>query len=370
MAISTSKEYIILSNGGAGASGEALEFPCLNVYGLDTVSAGRPVTIYENEKALSQTWVFVPSPVGGYHIVTKASPANSFALNYSASASTLGKCTMWRYAESGAAEDTSVALVDLGNNVYKLRLYNSKGGSYKYLTADGTANNSLVSWSTESTSNLQKWKIIEKSSTPSGGSKTLNLSYKAINQKFYGKYATSSQKVKWGNFNALESNDPMYLAGCSRCSVACILSNIQGIEINPYDVPVVRDGTWEEGDFNVNFVDIPSKKIISTSIVHEIISSGGTTDNLAGVKSCIDSGYPAICKIGSGTSTHFFVAYGYTNGAATTSDVLTYDTVYPKNYQNPDQQNTTLYGEVSTMSRVMSLNGINTLTQVFTYKRA
>jgi len=200
--------------------------------------------------------------------------------------------------------------------------------------------------------------------------KTLNLSYKAINQKFYGKNSTSAQKSKWGNFNLLEDNDPMYKAGCSRCSVACILSNIGGTEINPYDVPVVKDGTWIEGDFRVNFETIPSKRIISTSIVYELISSGGTTDNLAGVKSCIDSGYPAICKIGSGSATHFFVAYGYTNGAATTSDVLTYDTVYPKNYSNPDQQNTTLYGEDKTMKRVMELNGISKLTQVFTYKRA
>ena len=66
--------------------------------------------------------------------------------------------------------------------------------------------------------------------------KTLYLTYKAYNQRWDGSEYIEllDANVK---FNPDGKEDYMYLYGCSRSSVACILSNLNGKEISPLYIP-------------------------------------------------------------------------------------------------------------------------------------
>ncbi len=172
---------------------------------------------------------------------------------------------------------------------------------------------------------------------------SLSLDYKNINQRYNGNINNVS-------FNPLDSDDPMYKWGCSRCSVACILSNIQGVEVNPRNIPT-------DTDYYVDFSNIPSNDIISKSIEYKSLASYSSSEAtcLEAIKESIDDGVPVIVRMKYGTSTHFCVAYGYMNWAATRNDILTYDTIYPK-ASGTDQHLTTKYGENKNLGRVITLN--------------
>ncbi len=188
-------------------------------------------------------------------------------------------------------------------------------------------------------------------------SKTLSLNYRNINQRYNGNINNVS-------FNPLGVDDPMYKWGCSRCSVACILSNIQGIEVNPRDIPT-------DANYNVIFSNIPNDGIISKSITYTSLASYSSSEAtcLEAIKKSIDNNVPVIVRMKSVDSTHFCVAYGYKNGAATRNDILTYDTIYPK-VSGTELHLTTKYGEDNNLGRVITLNfgsSSPVVAGVFTY---
>lgn len=275
-----------------------------------------------------------------------------------------GNCTVFQHIKDSDFND---AKIEFSGTERECRIKNTGRGTFLHTLY--SESNSNVEWKNYEYRDKQIWKIeiVKENIRPNHYS--LNLKYRSINQKFYGKYANLIRRNEFCDFNPYEDKDPMYLAGCSRCSVACVLSNIANIEINPYDIPVKKNAaTWKAGNFRVDFKNIPNKKVINKNIIYKKISDGSNEQNLKGIRDCIDLGYPAICRISNGqNSYHFFVAYGYINNAINESDILTYDTVFPKNYNNPDQQNTNLYGEDKHLKRAMDLENYYHLTEVFTY---
>lgn len=199
-----------------------------------------------------------------------------------------------------------------------------------------------------------KWELVNIPSP--AGSKILTLGFRNINQQFDGYY-------KGTKFNPNGSNDPMYKWGCSRCSVACILSNIAGIEVDPRNIPT-------DSNYYVDFAQIPSKNIISKSITYKSLAVKGSSEQicLTAIKQSIDNGVPVIVRQVSGSVNHFCVAYGYKNGGATRSDIITYDTIWTGN-TNYDTNTNKLYGESANLGRSISLNlgSGGSPSEVFTY---
>lgn len=132
---------------------------------------------------------------------------------------------------------------------------------------------------------------------------------------------------------------------------------IAGYEVNPLNIP--------HNDGFVNFAGITSANIISTTIKYETSGIVSDTACLQKIKNFIDANKPAIIRTKNGSSNHFCVAYGYTNGAATKDDILTYDTIYPKDSNGSEL--TSKYGEVKNLTRVLSLNYMTSFSEVFTY---
>ena len=362
MALSTSRKYSILAFADDKQTPGGI-IPCLNVYGTDnSVSNGRNVTVWDDELAISQLWKLLSSGTGKYRIMTLATPSiptNKFVLDYSIATGKVGNCDMWEMNDGNTDADTIVEIgaVQGKPDVYTIKLSAPKSGIYKYLTAEDRANGKNVSWQNVSGAINKQWKFVDRGPAPSDpvpptGSKTLNLTYKNINQRYSG-------NIGGVKFNPLGENDPMYKWGCSRCSVACVLSNIAGYEVNPLNIP--------HNDGFVNFVNITSANIISTPIQYKTSGIISEADCLQKIKSFIDANMPAIIRTKNGSVNHFCVAYGYTNGAATKDDILTYDTIYPKDGNGSEL--TSKYGESKNLTRVLSLNSMTSFSEVFTYHK-
>lgn len=138
----------------------------------------------------------------------------------------------------------------------------------------------------------------------------------------------------------------MYEWGCSRCSVACILSNICGSEVDPRNIPV-------NSDYYVSFSNIPACKIIYSNIgyIELAVKEASKKEQLDAIINSIDRNYPVIVRVLSGINTHFIVAYGYINNGNQIEDILTFDTIYPN-----DREGKHKYGEEKNLKRVMALN--------------
>ncbi|QSX06233.1 hypothetical protein JYG23_01870 [Sedimentibacter sp. zth1] len=321
----------------------------LNVYGDETIEEGRKLCLYSyvpNVKA--EQWRI---DKGSYRFHLKSELDNRYQISS---------------IKTGLYEDKPTIVEIIENNTLTFVQTDPNNDNVFMLYGNGgwlrpVANHSLadVFWKVvkDDADPNNKWELIDVNSPPPQpeGSKILNLNFRNINQRFDGYY-------KGSEFNPGGANDPMYQWGCSRCSVACILSNIEGVEIDPRDVPTNLN-------YEVVFSNISSEGVISTNVTHDVLAVKGSSEQtcLSAIKQSIDNGIPVIVRVVSAGSNHFCIAYGYENGGATRGDIITYDTIWTGNTKYDNNTNK-LYGEKANLGRVISLNfGSGSFNEVFTY---
>ena len=141
--------YKITSHSGSGRP--------LNVATTSTISGRTNVNIWNATGSNDQKWS-IASLGSGQQV--KSMNNTRYMLNANTST--------WNCDVYTSNSDTYVNFVPLGSGVYRIQLDSDKT---KYLTAEGTASGSNVKWSAlNSSSNAQKWKIAEVSTTGGSGS--------------------------------------------------------------------------------------------------------------------------------------------------------------------------------------------------------
>lgn len=206
-------------------------------------------------------------------------------------------------------------------NVYRIQLWNN---GIKYLTCDGTASGSNVSWKTNTGGANQLWALIEEPSEkelqmPEGRNCNWNQKCEAVTKLFGASACTLVAGLDVANFYSTNS------AGYEPSDM--YNSTYWGTSGYTWEVP---------GDGYIN------KTKITKSTVSEY---------LAAIKSEIVAGHPVLVTVYNSTTKeyHTVFAYGYTNGATSTADISVFD---PANTKYPSSE----YGRVTDLANAMTFN--------------
>lgn len=122
----------------------------LNVYGTGTITGRRNVCIWTETTSNDQKWSIDSL---GSNVLVRSMNNQNYALN--------AKTDTWNCDVMTVNADSYVnfKVVNIAEHLYRIQLASNTG---RYLTADGTANNSNVSWSASNPgSDAQVWKITE-----------------------------------------------------------------------------------------------------------------------------------------------------------------------------------------------------------------
>lgn len=141
---------------------KALNISGSNLKGTDLYD-NRNVTLWTRSGSGEQAWILdsitLPDGIRSYL-------GREFGLNAYRNSTSKYKCDIHTVEGNEKDSDVTISAVSGGYKI-KLKNYNM------YLTADGTANGSSVSWAPASTSNLQVWKLTRKTIIPSTTATTL-----------------------------------------------------------------------------------------------------------------------------------------------------------------------------------------------------
>lgn len=122
----------------------------LNVYGTGTITGRRNVCIWTETTSNDQKWSITAL---GNNVLVKSMNNQNYALN--------AKTDTWNCDVMTVNSDSYVnfQVVDYSARLYRIQLVSN---TTKYLTAEGTANNSNVAWAALNTgSDAQIWKVTE-----------------------------------------------------------------------------------------------------------------------------------------------------------------------------------------------------------------
>ena len=224
------------------------------------------------------------------------------------------------YPVSGNETDSNIEIdMDLRIAYGKIKLKNYD----LYLTAASKANGANVYWASDSNSVLQMWRFIyeddeddgEGNDSDSGSgnttSKTLTMPQN-LNQRYNG-------------YKGTVNYDIIYYYGCCVCCVADVASYYADKKYSVGDM--FRAGVYTANNATAIYGNVPSANFVPVS------SGSSESYYLSQIKAQIDQNKPVMVEmmgtyVKNGqtyTCTHWVVAYGYTNGCATTSDCLVLD---------------------------------------------
>lgn len=215
--------------------------------------------------------------------------------------------------------------INTSAGLYRIQLASDNG---RYLNADGTTNNSNVSWvELDSSSDAQIWKVTKVETTPVGGEKILKMPV--------------GPRCNWNQKNEAVTD----LFGTSACTLVCGLdtSNFYATNGTGY-TPKDMDSSKFWGKSGYTWATLAGR--ILSKITADTKSQN---ELLAIIKDTIDGGCPCIVTIGyQSGSTHTVFAYGYKNGAASYADIYVYD---PANMNTSD-----IGGRVVDLNNAMDYN--------------
>jgi len=301
--------YSIISHNGTGKY--------LNVYGSGTINARRNVVIWDNSGSNDQKWV-IDSLTGQQTVRSVNNPV--YGLN---ALRTTWNCDVIPIAGN---TDAKVTFVLVSSGIYRIRLVSDTS---KYLTADGTASGSSVSWKAlNSSASNQKWKLVAiggstggdtGGNTGSGNGGTTGS--QTGNSRTLG--MPSGPRCNWSQKHSGVTNH----FGTGACTLVSGLDcanfyATNGVGYTPNDM---RGETYWKNGFTRN---IPGPGVIGGKV------EGSKAYLLSQIKSEIDAGRPVIINIGPAEDkNHTVFAYGYTNNAQDFADIKVYD---PANLDTTD----------------------------------
>lgn len=275
---------------------------CLNVYGnnVTSITPHQNVCIWSDSGSNEQKWVISSLTAAG--VAVRTAIDTTYGLNAYRTGSPWN-CDLYKIL--GNESDANVNLIST-NGYYKIQLWAHT--SY-YLTAGGTADGSNVYWTTATGGDNQLWSISE---TPVLTQKTLSMPQN-LNQK----YQYNDQCIKD--------------YGCCVCCVGDIAAYYHG---GSYPLSLMKqDGVYTVNNANCNWGN-------ARYATFSNITLSSDAAYFARIKSEIDANRPAAIQISGGT-THWVVAYGYTNSASGTSNIMVLDP-YNSSSSSATGQTTTL----------------------------
>lgn len=266
----------------------------LNVYGTGTITGRRNVCIWTETTSNDQKWSITSL---GNKVLVKSMNNQNYALN--------AKTDTWNCDVMTVNTDSYVnfKVVNSSTGLYKIQLVSN---NERYLTADGTAKNSNVSWATlDSSSDAQIWKVTKVDTTSTGGEKKLKMPV--------------GPRCNWNQKNKAVTD----LFGSSACTLVCGLdtSNFYATNGTGYTPQDMNSSKFWVSGVGYTWATLAGK------ILGKITAdSKSQNELLALIKDTIDGGCPCIVTIGyKSGSTHTVFAYGYKNGAASYADIYVYD---------------------------------------------
>ena len=290
---------------------------CLNIHGsnVTSLSPHQNVTIWEDSGSNEQKWERADLQLQGLSYVgpIRSVINRAYGLNVYRTGNPYN-CDL--YLVSGNETDSDVTvefLTSIVSTKIKLKNYDL------YLTAASTANGANVYWAAESDSNLQKWYFEtvvddeDDDDTGSGSTTSKSLTMpQNLNQRYNGYKGTT-------NYNVI------YNYGCCVCCVADVASYYAGKKYSVGDM--FRAGEYTANNATAIYGNVPSANFVPVS------SGSSESYYLSQIKAQIDQNKPVMVEmmgtyVKNGqtyTCTHWVVAYGYTNGCATTTDCLVLD---------------------------------------------
>lgn len=287
---------------------------CLNIYGnnVSSLENKRHICLWEDTDSLEQKWGIETL---GPNVFVKSIIDDNYGLviNYFDC-----PCECEIKAIVGNETYAKINFIKVGN-YYKIQL---KNYSHLYLTATGTANGSAVYWDMNSNSDNQLWSL-ETSPT----SKELYMPQN-LNQK----YSNNEQHI--------------ITYGCAVCSAGDVASYYGN---KAYTLQELKNaGVYTSTDASCNWIYTPY-----AGFTHVYDSTG--YDYLAIIKSEIAANRPVIVHCTGNGSSHYVVAYKYTNNAASNSDIFVLDPT-----GSPDST----VGAERTLTASMAENGKNAISGV------
>ena len=138
----------------------------LSVRGLSQVSQNRDVFLYTKEDVGDQLWHL---EIGNGFARLKSGLNQNYALNIYLGTSNYNNCDIHTWADNLEDSKINFRTVDAGSNTYRIQNYRNDADNDLYLTAQGTTSESDVVWAKNNSSDLQVWKLIEKTSSGSTG---------------------------------------------------------------------------------------------------------------------------------------------------------------------------------------------------------
>lgn len=295
MALLINHVYRLRSHAGTGVY--------LNVTGNEQVSQNRNVnTISLNPNLAALKWV-IKSYSAGYKITTQLN--SNYALNYywSNGAGNTGNCDI--HTQIGNDTDSCVVFqyIAQSNMLYKIKLKNYD----LFLTASGTGHEASVTWKANTGLSDQHWQFTEINETclamPTDRNCNWNQKNTAVTSRFGSSACTLVSGLDVANFYSTNSNG-----------------------YSPSDM----DSTlyWTTYGF--------TWQIPGPGLINGPTYKTNTALYLPVIKESIDNGTPVLINLGTQNSNHTVMAYGYTNDAANTNDILVYD---PENSSDTASQN-------------------------------
>lgn len=277
----------------------------LNVWGSnDAVANYSNVTVYTlDSSANSQKWL-ISTKLNKVVISTKAD--ERFEIDYYRGSSNFGNATMYNHGS-----DMTDAQVEITGTITSCKIKNVATGHY--LTTETTSSSSNVKWLPVESTNRQLWSIEIIAS--GGSSKELNMPA-CHNQKYHKNKDTYT-------------GDPTYPYSvyfnhycCGACSVAHIAEFYSQTAFNNdnLEATLKSKGVISDTYYGATWSKCPSGVIGSEKSVSSYSSLYAT------IKSEIDQSRPVIVKqTGGPYGQHYVVAYKYTNGAQSDSDIYVLD---------------------------------------------
>ena len=287
---------------------------CINIYGNNVADLEnrRRISLWEDTNSLEQRWKIENL---GSNVNVKSIIDDEYGLILKCLDAPC-ECEINLISENEA--NAKINFIKVGN-YYKIQL---KNYNYLYLTAAGTANGSDVYWNMNSNSNNQLW-IIEKIPT----SKELSMPQN-LNQKY-------------------SNNEPHIITyGCAVCSAGDVASYYGN---KAYTLQELKNaGVYTSTSALCQWYNTPD-----AGFTHVYDSTG--YDYLAIIKSEIAANRPVIVHCTGNGSSHYVVAYKYTNNAASNSDIFVLDPT-----GSPDST----VGAERTLTASMAENGKNAISGV------
>lgn len=269
----------------------------LNVYGTGTITGRRNVCIWKETSSSDQKWSITSL---GSNVLVKSMNNQNYALN--------AKTDTWNCDVMTVNSDSYVnfQVVDKSAKLYLIQLVSNTA---KYLTAEGTANNSNVSWAARNTSSdAQVWKVFEDAPvTPPVTGEETKIPMPA------------GKNCNWNQFYTPLVNTIGSTQGCTFATALDLMNFYGPSSYTPEDAKpgwnggVVWGTAWK-GNFRAG-----ARSVYSSS-------SSDQAKAFTLMRSQIDLGRPVIVNVGTGNNNnHTVMCYGYKNGGTSYADFLVMD---------------------------------------------